>query len=241
MLDRIAEIALVILGAVLLVLLVLGLAVSCRPMAAEVEPATATPFVDFATTTPVISPTPGGVATPIPGGTIPSGATVAPGGTVPPGATTAPGATATPTTGATVVPGPTATPTPGATAVPGPTITPTPGGSGLTPGQTVQHVVTRGEWLLQIARCYGTSYQSVLAANRIANPDFILPGWVITVPAIGSQGTIIGSPCVIAHIVTAGDTWESLAARQGTTVAILQRANPGALSVGRAVWVPRVR
>jgi LysM repeat protein len=239
MLDRIAGIVLVVLGAVLLVLLVLGLAVSCRPITAEPEQATSTPFVDFATTTPIISPTPLGVATP--GGV----ATPIPGGTLLPG-TTVPGATATPTSGATAVPGPTATPTPGettvpgATTVPGPTITPTSGGAGLTPGATIQHVVSRGEWLLQIARCYGTSYQSVLAANRIANPDFILPGWIITVPAIGSQGTIIGSPCVIAHIVTTGDTWESLAARQGTTVAILQRANPGALSVGRAIWVPRV-
>jgi LysM repeat protein len=229
MLDRIAEIVLVVLGAVLLVLLVLGLAVSCRPITAEPEQATSTPFVDFATITPAVSPTPGGVATPIPGATLPPGTAV-------------PGATATPTSGATVVPGPTATPTPGTTAVPGATAAPQPtqpGGSGLTPGATIQHVVTRGEWLLQIARCYGTSYQSVLAANRIANPDFILPGWIITVPAIGSQGTIIGPPCVVVHIVTAGETWESLAARQGTTVAILQRANPGPLSVGRAVWVPR--
>jgi LysM repeat protein len=101
------------------------------------------------------------------------------------------------------------------------------------------HVVSRGEWLLQIARCYGAPYQGILAANAIPNPNFILPGAVIRVPAIGSQGTIIGPPCVMVHIVTATDTWSSLAQRYGTTTAILQLANPGALTVGRPIWVPR--
>jgi LysM repeat protein len=238
MLDRIAEIALVVLGAILLVLLVLGLAVSCRPMAAEPGSPTSTPFVDFTTTTPVVSPTPlgvatpVGVATPIPGGTLPA-ETAIPGATIEPGATVAPGSTATPTTSSDLV----ATAAPGATAAPQPT---QPTGSSLTPGTTVQHVVSRGEWLLQIARCYGTAYEAIRAANEIANPNFILPGWVITVPAIGSQGAITGPPCVVAYTVAAGDTWDSLAARYRTTTAILQRANPGGLSVGRVIWVPRV-
>jgi LysM repeat protein len=73
----------------------------------------------------------------------------------------------------------------------------------------------------------------------VPNPNFILPGGVLTIPNVGSNGPIIGPPCVVAYTVVAGDTWESLAARQNTTVGILQRANPGALTVGRSIWVPR--
>ncbi len=63
---------------------------------------------------------------------------------------------------------------------------------------------------------------------------------MITVPNIGSDGRIIGPPCVQAYTVQAGDTWQSLAARYGTTAAILQLANPGGLVAGRQIWVPRV-
>ena len=107
-------------------------------------------------------------------------------------------------------------------------------------GATARHAVSRGEWVLQIARCYGVSAGSVLAANRLANPDYILPGWILTIPDIGRQGPIVGPPCVISYTVATGDTWEMLATRHGTTTAILQRANPGLLAVGRSIWVPRV-
>ena len=93
--------------------------------------------------------------------------------------------------------------------------------------------------LLQIARCYAAPYTAVLAANRLPNPNLILPGQIITVPNIGQLGRIIGPPCVQAHPLEAGETWASMATRFGTTTAILQRANPGALSVGRIIWAPR--
>ncbi len=107
-------------------------------------------------------------------------------------------------------------------------------------GATARHAVSRGEWVLQIARCYGVPASSILAANQLANPDYILPGWILTVPDIGRQGPIVGPPCVVSYTVAVGDTWDTLAARYGTTSAILQRANPGLLSVGRSIWVPRV-
>ena len=110
----------------------------------------------------------------------------------------------------------------------------------MVPGATARHAVSRGEWVLQIARCYGVSYGSVLGANYLANPDYILPGWILTIPNIGSQGPIVGPPCVVSYNVTAGDTWDTLATRYKTSAAILQRANPGALAVGRAIWVPRL-
>jgi len=288
-LDRIAQIALIFFGALVLVLLVLGLAVSCRETGAGSNPtvtsiadsatltsgtgvpatidggiatATADPFATattdgsaptadpFATATtdgsaPTVDPfatatTDGSAPTVDPVGTVLPGTSI-PGATVDPLATPTLASIATATTdpAATAAPVATVTIDPGATTVPGATASATPP-SGMVPGATARHAVSRGEWVLQIARCYGVSYGSVLWANYLPNPDYILPGWILTIPDIGREGRIVGPPCVIDYTVAAGDTWDSLAARHQTTTAILQKANPGALVVGRSIWVPRV-
>ena len=288
-LDRIAQIALIFFGALVLVLLVLGLAVSCRETGAGSNPtvtsiadsatltsgtgvpatidggiatATADPFATattdgsaptadpFATATtdgsaPTVDPfatatTDGSAPTVDPVGTVLPGTSI-PGATVDPLATPTLASIATATTdpAATAAPVATVTIDPGATTVPGATASATPP-SGMVPGATARHAVSRGEWVLQIARCYGVSYGSVLWANYLPNPDYILPGWILTIPDIGREGRIVGPPCVIDYTVVAGDTWGSLAARHQTTTVILQKANPGALVVGRSIWVPRV-
>ena len=224
MIERLSSVILIVFGALALAFLIMGLAISCREQPPFPGNTTVTPTPGF----DVLTPVPGG-ATPTP---LPANPTVTPTPT-PPSLVATPtpgGATSTPG-GAIVDPsGPTAAPPVGATPAPP---------AGLTPGTTIQHTVIRGEWLLQIARCYGTAYSGVWAANRLPNPDLIYPGQVITVPNVGSLGRIIGPPCVQAHPVEAGETWASMATRFGTTVAILQRANPGALSVGRIIWAPR--
>lgn len=228
MLDRIAQIVLVIFGALLLVMFVLGMAVSCRSTsAADPAGATATAQSEFATPdsfatfiapppTPIInlpppaSPTP----TPLPGPEAMTATAQAINGINPGGggeaqATVAPGAGGS-------------------------------SGGGLAPGSTINHVISRGEWMLQIARCYGITFQSLQSVNRVPNPDYILPGGVLVVSNIGSVGPVVGPPCVVAYTVTATDSWDSLAQRFGTSAAILRRANPGALTVGRVIWVPRL-
>lgn len=226
-LDRIAQVALVFFGALVLVLLILGLSVSCRETAAD-------PLV----TVTVASPD------------FPGNSTVIPLPPITPSAIPPFGPSATPTpqgsgdTSSATLPAPQASPgaTDSATQPTAPTVTATsPAGTGgLTPGATIRHGVSRGEWVLQIARCYSVTYESVLAANHLPNPDYILPGAILTIPNIGSLGRITGPPCVVSYSVVAGDTWDSLALRYGTTPAILRRANPGALAVGRSIWVPRV-
>ena len=54
-------------------------------------------------------------------------------------------------------------------------------GSGTT-GCRVNHTVKSGEWVYQIARNYGVSPQSILAANNLANPSLIHPGMVLCIP-----------------------------------------------------------
>lgn len=110
----------------------------------------------------------------------------------------------------------------------------------ITSGTTVQHRVSQGEWLMQIARCYGTSYQAILQSNRLPDPNLIRPGTTIVVPNAGSTGPIIGPPCVQRYTVQSGDTWASLAQKFQTTAAILQQANPGNLSAGRIILVPTI-
>jgi len=116
---------------------------------------------------------------------------------------------------------------------------PNPGSSNITPGSTIQHTVMEGEWLVQIARCYGASYTELRSANpQIANPAYISPHMVITVPRVGSAGKIYGSPCVGTHTVQNNDTWNTIAQKYNADAFVLQIVNPGALSVGRVLKVP---
>jgi LysM repeat protein len=115
--------------------------------------------------------------------------------------------------------------------------------SPFVPGSTVQHIVNVGEWLIQIARCYGANPNEVIAANpQISDPDFIRPKVdVVAVPRIGSVGKIYKSdtvPCVTFVTVQSGDTWASLAQRYNADLVVLQKANPGGLVVGKQAKIP---
>jgi hypothetical protein len=103
--------------------------------------------------------------------------------------------------------------------------------------------VAVGEWLIQIARCYGANPSEVVAANpQIQDPNFIRPDVdVVTVPRIGSVGKIYKLPnqdCVTFVTVVNGDTWESLALKYNALVVVLQKANPGGLVVGKQARIP---
>lgn len=114
-----------------------------------------------------------------------------------------------------------------------------PSNPNLTPGSTIQHQVAVGEWLIQIARCYGAIFDEVRNANpQIVDPDFILPAMTITVPRIGSRSKIYGPPCITWHNVQSGDTWASIAQRYNADLAVLQRVNPVALTAGTTIKIP---
>lgn len=46
------------------------------------------------------------------------------------------------------------------------------------------HVVKRGEYLKQIARIYGTTWQALVQANNIKNPNLIFPGQRLRIPIV---------------------------------------------------------
>ena len=115
--------------------------------------------------------------------------------------------------------------------------------SNLQRGATIPHKVVEGEWMLQIARCYGADFTALLRANpQVTDADLIFPfpkTSELTVPNIGSVGTIYGPPCVVFHTVQAGDTWNSLAQKYNANLAVLQEANKNAvLSAGVKLKIP---
>lgn len=109
----------------------------------------------------------------------------------------------------------------------------------LTVGSTIKHQVAAGEWLWQIARCYGADPNKVSNANpQLSNPSQISPNTTVTVPNIGSVGKIYGPPCVGTHTVQSGDTWNSIALKYNADAAVLQMVNSNTLTVGSVVKVP---
>lgn len=98
--------------------------------------------------------------------------------------------------------------------------------AGYTRGTTIQHQVNEGEWMLQIARCYGADFTAVRNANlQVIDPGKIWPINVLTIPNIGSNGNIYGPPCVTYYTAQSGDTWNSIAQKYNADLAVLMEAN----------------
>lgn len=111
----------------------------------------------------------------------------------------------------------------------------------LTPGSTIIHDVDPGEWMLQIARCYGADFKALANANpQVKDPAKIWPIDRLTVPNIGSNGKIYGPPCIAYITAQSGDTWESIAAKYNARVDVLKEANQGVSTVtnGARIRVP---
>jgi uncharacterized repeat protein (TIGR01451 family) len=109
--------------------------------------------------------------------------------------------------------------------------------SNLTAGTTINHQVAAGEWLWQIARCYGADPKVVRDANP-PTPSLIKPSATVVVPNIGSAGIIYGPPCVGTHTVQSGDTWSSIAQTYNADLTVLQMVNSSSLAVGSVLKVP---
>ena len=104
------------------------------------------------------------------------------------------------------------------------------------------HVVQRGETLSQIARRYGVSMTALAQANGISNPNFIYSGQRLTIPG-ASGGSSSGGAAASGgvHMVRPGENLSGIAARYGTSVAALSRANgitnPNHIYVGQRLTI----
>jgi LysM repeat protein len=106
------------------------------------------------------------------------------------------------------------------------------------------HVVARGETLSRIASVYGSNAATIARANRLRNPNLILPGQQLNIPATGkapaaapaagasdgdSEGSTDTSPASRSgrsHIVKRGETLDTIAGQyDGVSPDDIARAN----------------
>ncbi|HEY6623527.1 MAG TPA: LysM peptidoglycan-binding domain-containing protein [Acidimicrobiales bacterium] len=93
------------------------------------------------------------------------------------------------------------------------------------PAAAVSVQVGPGQTLSQIAVNNGTTVSALAAANGIADPNLVLAGATLLIPA-GSGGTAAAaSTQTTTIVVAAGDNLTGIAARYGTTVAELVALN----------------
>jgi LysM repeat protein len=117
-----------------------------------------------------------------------------------------------------------------------------PGATGASGGGT--YAVRPGDTLASIARRFGTTVQTVAAANGIANVNKVVAGSTLTIPgASGTAPTNAGAGAGGAtYTVASGDTLASIARRFATTVTALSQANgianPNRIVIGKVLTVP---
>jgi LysM repeat protein len=100
------------------------------------------------------------------------------------------------------------------------------------------HIVQVGETLSSIASRYGVTVEAIMAANGLANPNYIYVGQRLTIPGGADGPTDGGWGQGGRYVVKAGETLTSIAFRFGTTVAALAAAN--GLSNADYVYVGQV-
>ncbi|MCA9912291.1 MAG: LysM peptidoglycan-binding domain-containing protein [Anaerolineae bacterium] len=99
------------------------------------------------------------------------------------------------------------------------------------------HVVQPGESLTDIAIRYNTTVEALTTTNIITTPNNLVPGQVLTLPAMGGA-----LPFATTHVVDTGETLRTIAAQFGTTWEILAAynnlANPNYIQAGMVISIP---
>ena len=117
------------------------------------------------------------------------------------------------------------------------------------PGARI-HQIQPGEYLIAIAAHYGTTVEAIARANGLANPSFIRAGDRLRVPgaasaATGTHAALPAAAPSFLHAIVAGENLTGIAARYGTTVTAIARANaiadPSYIRVGDTLRIPGAR
>lgn len=116
------------------------------------------------------------------------------------------------------------------------------GGSGETDSY---YTVQRGDTLSIIAARFGTTVQTLVEANGLANADFIYVGQRLVIPGGGTStatSTPTSSSNTVYYTVQRGDNVSSIAARHGVTAWVIVQANhlanPNFVYVGQRLMIP---
>ncbi|HHX44868.1 MAG TPA: LysM peptidoglycan-binding domain-containing protein [Chloroflexi bacterium] len=99
-----------------------------------------------------------------------------------------------------------------------------------------EHIVTQGQTLSSIARMYGVTVQALVDANGLTNANVIYVGQRLVIPEPEA------GPGLTVHIVQAGESLLSIAARYGVTVRDLAThngiSNWNLIFVGQRLVIP---
>jgi soluble lytic murein transglycosylase-like protein len=111
------------------------------------------------------------------------------------------------------------------------------------------HTIKKGETLGAIARQYGVSLSALTTANRLADPNRIAAGAVLSIPGpAGASPAAIPAapptktPMASSHTIQLGETLEKVARRYGISVSALAAANrladPNLVRAGMLLRIP---
>lgn len=93
------------------------------------------------------------------------------------------------------------------------------------------HVVQKGENLRVISQRYGVNINQIVTANQLPNPNVLVIGQALVIPAPGHE-----------YVIQPGDNLWSIAQRFGTTVQAIadinQISNPTDIMVGQILIIP---
>ncbi|MEY2406645.1 MAG: hypothetical protein QOG39_1561 [Acidimicrobiaceae bacterium] len=113
-------------------------------------------------------------------------------------------------------------------------------GAGMAGTGTRQVRVRAGDTLSRVAAREHVTVAALASANGIANVNHVEAGRLLTVPSEGGSDT--SAPASTAYTVKVGDTLASIAARHGTTVSAIVKANsiknPNVVVIGRNLSIP---
>jgi N-acetylmuramoyl-L-alanine amidase len=117
----------------------------------------------------------------------------------------------------------------------------------------VIHVVNRGSTVWHIAKRYGVSVSSIVAANGLANPGHIVRGQRLVIPGASaprpaprpSSGNASRPAARVTHVVNRGSTLWHIARRYGVSVTAIVSANglanPSRIFAGQRLLIPGAR
>jgi LysM repeat protein len=113
----------------------------------------------------------------------------------------------------------------------------------VAPAGAASVEVAPGQNLTTIANTYGISVAELVAANGIANPNYVQAGSWLTIPSSAASSDDSTTPPPGSSVVVAvGDTLSAIALRVGTTIEALAQANgivdPNFLLAGTVLQVP---
>ena len=119
------------------------------------------------------------------------------------------------------------------------------GGGGSVNPNASAHIVKSGESLASIARRYGVSSEQIAAANGIVDGRIYANSRLFLEPRNVAPATTGSAGGTVSHTVTAGQNLAGIAARYGSSVAAIAKANgisnPNRIIVGHVLKVPTGR